>query len=38
MKRYYKENLAHLRHWFSPYTEVWVENAKVLTPDYQIYY
>ena len=36
MKVYYKQTMAHLRHWFSAYTKVWVENATSFTPDYDI--
>ena len=38
MKQYCKYTMAHLRHWFSPFTEVWVESATSFIPDYQIYY
>ena len=38
MKEYKKKTMTHLRHWFSPFMELWVENATSFTSDYQIYY
>ena len=38
MKEYCKCTIVYLHYWFSPFTEVWVENATNFTHDYQIYY